>query len=112
MELKSHSTHEEYCWHCDDVEPMTVAVNKGQEDQLTGNDGNDRWLAAYPRESQFRNKADCICFVYVCNRCGYPTVERRGYNHKKGALGRRLIFLSLLLTVCLTKRQAAGSCIQ
>jgi len=90
MEMKSHSTHEEYCWHCDNVEPMTVAVNKGQEDQLTGNDGNDRWLAAYPRESRFRNKADCICFVYVCNRCGYPTVERREYNNpRKGSVGEK-----------------------
>lgn len=75
--MRDRSAHEQYCWHCNDIEAMTIAVSKGQEDRLTGNDGNDRWLAAYPSEGGLRNNADYICFIYVCNRCGYPTVERR-----------------------------------
>ncbi|KJY52976.1 DUF4145 domain-containing protein [Bifidobacterium kimbladii] len=87
MGMKNRSAHKQYCWHCDDIEAMTIAVSKGQEDRLTGNDGNDRWHSAYP-SGGLRNNADYICFVYVCNRCGYPTVERREYNHpQKGSVG-------------------------
>ncbi|WP_390134052.1 DUF4145 domain-containing protein [Bifidobacterium apicola] len=61
---------------------------------MTGNDSNDRWLAAYPNEGGLRNNADYICLIYVCNHFGCPTVERREYNDpQKQALGIKSFFI-------------------
>lgn len=73
---------------------MNVAVGKGQQNQVTGNEGNDKWLTAFPQAGELRDKGgededQYICFTYVCKVCGYPTLEKREYEPRKGRVGKR-----------------------
>ena len=94
------STLEHYCWRCIYIVAIIFVLIKCIEDRLTGNDSNDRWLAAYPNEGGLRNSADYICLIYVCNHFGYPTVERREYNDpQKTSVGDKIDFLFSFLTI-------------